>query len=138
MSQREFYERLASELIDNNFDVVGLRRRQDDNTAADSALMVPVTGYGPRATPTKKTKKRKNGEDSGFRAQRTCKACNKYRTIKKCSECRDLGLGNFPFAILVEDATALYDTTQIFTLKKLRSFSYYYDLPKRNGNETPK
>jgi hypothetical protein len=62
MVQREFYEELALDLVDNNFDSVGLRRRHvgglDPAGVSFPETSLPVTGYVPRATPTNKTKKR--------------------------------------------------------------------------------
>jgi hypothetical protein len=55
MLQHQFYEQLALELIENSFDNVGLRRRgAEDETAT---VLVPTTGVGPHATPTKKTRR---------------------------------------------------------------------------------
>jgi hypothetical protein len=51
MMQREFYEALFLELLDNNFDLIGLRSRTPDDRPFQ---LTPTSGAGPHATPTKK------------------------------------------------------------------------------------
>jgi hypothetical protein len=53
MKQREFYEALFLELIDNDFDLIGLRSRTPDDTPFQ---LTPTSEAGPHATPTKKKK----------------------------------------------------------------------------------
>jgi hypothetical protein len=89
MNQREFYETLCLELIDNNFDVIGLRSRTPQDAPVQ---LTPTSGAGPHATPTKKMKLDKEKKETSARAQRDCVVC-KSRTTRVCSECRSEGKG---------------------------------------------
>jgi Transposase IS4 len=89
MKQRELYKALCLELIDNNFDLVGLRSQTPDDMPLQ---LTPTSGAGPHATPTKKRKLDKEKKETSARAQRDCIVC-KYRTTRVCSECRGEGKG---------------------------------------------
>jgi hypothetical protein len=84
IKQREFYEALCLELIDNNFDLIGLRSRTPDDTPFQ---LIPTSGAGPHATPTKERKLDNENKETSARAQRDCILCNS-RTTRVCSECR--------------------------------------------------
>jgi hypothetical protein len=59
MKQRTFYETLAPELIDNDFDFVSLRARTGGSVPSQ---LTPTSGVGPHATPTKNRKRDKEGK----------------------------------------------------------------------------
>jgi hypothetical protein len=69
MNQREFCETQYLELIDNNFDVIGLRSRAPEDAPVQ---LTPTSGAGPHATPTKKMKLDKEKKETSARAQRDC------------------------------------------------------------------
>jgi hypothetical protein len=89
MKQRGFYEALWLELIDNNFDLVGLRSQTPDDTPFQ---LTPTSGADPHATPTNKRKLDKEKKETSAQAQRDCIVC-KSRTTRVCSECRGDGKG---------------------------------------------
>ena len=84
MLQNEFYEQMALELVDNNYDAVGLRA----HSSVDDGAAVLTSGLGPHATPTKKRKRKRNGTEASARAQKDCVVCGK-RTTRVCSQCRE-------------------------------------------------
>jgi hypothetical protein len=90
MEQKDFYETLAEELVDNNFDVVGTRDRHrvgDDSEAMDNVQ--PRSGVGVHLTPTKKKRRTSKGEvQSGLRQGR-CMICRRKSTLT-CSQCKDV------------------------------------------------
>jgi hypothetical protein len=83
MKQRTFYETLALELVDNDFDSVGLRARTGGSVPGQ---LTPTSGIGAHTTPTRK-RSDKDGREQAFRAQRNCVICG-VRTTKVCSSCR--------------------------------------------------
>jgi hypothetical protein len=87
--QYQFYEQLALDLVDNNFDIVGLRRRFDFDDTPN--VLASTAGVGPHATPTKISKKKRTGEQVSYRVQRDCRVCKRHRTTRVCSECRNVG-----------------------------------------------
>jgi hypothetical protein len=87
MKQPTFYETLALELIDNDFDSIGLRARGGKNVPSQ---LTPTCGTGPHATPTKKRKRDKEGQEKTSRGQRNCVVCG-GRTTKVCSPRREEG-----------------------------------------------
>jgi hypothetical protein len=89
MKQRTFYETLALELIDNDFDSVGLRARTGGSVPGQ---LKPTSGIGAHTTPTRKRRSDKDGREQAFRAQRNCVICG-VRTTKVCSSCREGRLG---------------------------------------------
>jgi hypothetical protein len=86
MLQNEFYESLALELIDNNFDSVGLRARTVQGSM--DSVLTPSSILGPHATPTKRRKKTRDGAEISLRAKKDCCECGK-RTTKVFTQCRD-------------------------------------------------
>jgi len=86
LTQNQFYEDLAAQLIDNTYDSVGLRQRGVPGTVAGSnGAPVVCFGVGVHLTPTLKRRK----GDSDHRAQRDCRVCKSGRTTLVCSSCRD-------------------------------------------------
>jgi hypothetical protein len=90
-----FFEYLAEELIDNEFDtVIGTRnrhRREGDHSVSASPDAVggdgsPKSGVGIYLTPTKKRRK-SNGDQL---AQQRCNVCH-AKTSHVCNACNDLG-----------------------------------------------
>ena len=86
MLQKEFYEQLALELVDNNYNAVGLHTRSSVDEGA--AVLTPTSGLRPHATPTKKRKKTRNGTQTSVRAQKDCVVCGKRKT-RVCSQCHE-------------------------------------------------
>lgn len=97
-TQKEFYSNLAEELIDNTFDTrrsVARRRNTSGkenipNGAYCPRTCVPTSGVGPRLTPTKRKRARKDGTLTNQNYQGHCaaKGCNgKAKFV--CSVCRD-------------------------------------------------
>jgi hypothetical protein len=90
-TQKQFYGRLAAELIDNNEGMAmrPTRRRQtDDNQSPviDRDTGRPTSGIGPRITPTKKKRKNKDGTTSNSCWQGYCDVCHE-KTTHVCSVC---------------------------------------------------
>jgi hypothetical protein len=65
MKRRTFYETLVLELIDNEFDSIGLRARAGSSVPSQ---LTPTSGIGPHATPTKQRKRDKRGQEKRLRA----------------------------------------------------------------------
>lgn len=97
-TQKEFYANLAEELIDNTFDTrrSSARRRAGDgeenalNGAYCPRTSVPTSGVGPRLTPTKQKRTKRDGTITKQNYQGHCAAagCNgKAKFV--CSVCRD-------------------------------------------------
>jgi hypothetical protein len=63
MVQRSFYEKLADQLIDNEFDYVGLR---DRSTSLIDAKQILRSGLDVHLTPNKKRRKTKDGATLTF------------------------------------------------------------------------
>lgn len=85
LEQSEFYVDLATQLIDNTYDAVGLRpRRVWEQQSVGQPPLVPVTGTGPHLTPTNKRKKK----ERNFCVQRDCSVCHVHRTTWVCSGCQ--------------------------------------------------
>jgi hypothetical protein len=90
-----FYEYLAEELIDNEFDPVTRRHRRWGASVAASLDGVgrdglPKSGVGLYLTTTKK-KRKKNGALTNQLAQNNCKIC-KAKTCYVCNDCLELDL----------------------------------------------
>jgi hypothetical protein len=93
-TQKEFYSKLCTELIDNQFDTVGRRSNvaRSDSSVAASVLIDPETnlprsGVGIHLTPTSNKRKRL-GSDTNHRLQRRCNICGR-KTSFQCSQCKD-------------------------------------------------
>jgi hypothetical protein len=91
MVQSEFYEALALDLIDNNFEQVGLRKSTATNTRAD--VLSYSSGFGPHATSTKKRKQTSDGRELSVREQKNYRD-SASRTTRVFSQCRDEGNGD--------------------------------------------
>ena len=89
--EKEFYEALAEELIDNEYNTRSSRRRarrraQESESASPEAFGadgLPQSGIGPHLTPTRKKRKNTNHTYQGY-----CSVCRR-KTIHVCSACRD-------------------------------------------------
>jgi len=81
--QADFYEKLASEMIDNTLDVTGTRVRAVAD-GAQQAASVPAYGVGTHLPPTAN----RRHASLGHLAQRGCRECG-ARTILVCSTCKD-------------------------------------------------
>lgn len=89
LSQAQFYEDLAEQLIDNTYDSVGSGR--SGPPVARAAEAAPVqSGVGIHLTPTLKRRHKASAEDVDQCAQRMCRVCKKYRTTVVCSRCREV------------------------------------------------
>jgi hypothetical protein len=91
-SQKEFYGRLAAELIDNTYDIVGGGRRSinsgtivGDDTDRQSP---PKCGIDAHLTPTKLKRKDRDGNCTPYGRQGRCRVC-KEKTTYHCSMCRE-------------------------------------------------
>ena len=86
LTQNQFYEDLAAQLIDNTYESVGLRQRGVPGAVAGSdGAPVVCFGVGVHLTPTLKRRK----GDSDHRTQRDCRVRKSRRTTLVCSSCRD-------------------------------------------------
>lgn len=86
--QSNFYEQLASEMIDNTLNAVGTRVRALPDGPGQAASS-PAYGVGTYLTPTSKRRKTPSGRrTSDHLAQRGCRVC-RARTTLVCSTCRD-------------------------------------------------
>lgn len=81
--QTQFYEQLATELIDNTFDVTGTRQRAVPANPEEDVTHLAY-GVGTHLVPT--TKRRH--PSTNHLAQRQCLECS-YKTSLVCSTCRD-------------------------------------------------
>jgi hypothetical protein len=82
INQREFYERLAQELIDNSFDSLRTRERPSDSENVSPNLPTEREAH---LTPTKK-KRKVDGRETCFLQQGRCKMCGS-KTTQICSGC---------------------------------------------------
>jgi len=91
LTQNQFYEDLAAELIDNTYDSVGLRPRSAPD-GGHAAVAEPPRRYGVgiHLTPTLKRRAGASANEADQCAQRRCRICLKGRTTHVCSACRDL------------------------------------------------
>jgi Transposase IS4 len=92
LEQKKFYEVLAEELIDNNFDAIGIRERH--RFANESEAMLngqPRSGIGIHLTPTKKKRRTKDGDFKSGLRQGRCLVCRR-KTTMVCSQCKDMDL----------------------------------------------
>lgn len=100
-TQKEFYGKLAAELIDNRYDNIGGRRRppQDPEFFEDSPVINRNTGQlrsgvDAHLTPTKRRQTSREGHQKPFALQGKCKVCKTCKTTYECSVCRDNGVAN--------------------------------------------
>ena len=86
IKQREFYECLSEEFIENTFDRrTGPRR---GFPGEEEAAGRPESGIGPHLTLTKRKRKNPDGTDSRYSLQGRCMDSRKHGTTSVCSECR--------------------------------------------------
>ena len=89
-TQREFYEDLAEQLIDNSYNGLGRRNR---DSATPSPARVPTndhsSGVDAHLTPTKRKKRTRDGIETKYTMQGRCMECNKPGTTQVCSECTE-------------------------------------------------
>jgi hypothetical protein len=89
MKQPLAYETLALELIDNDFDSVGLRARTGGSVPG---LLTPTSDIEPHVTLTGKMRSDKEGRERSPQARRNCVICGD-RAPKACSSSREGRLG---------------------------------------------
>ena len=92
-TENVFYEYLAEELIDNEYDSIARQRRSREAGVAASPDAIgrdglPKSGVGVYLTPTKK-KRKKNGDLTEHLAQNRCKICQ-AKTSHVCNGCLQL------------------------------------------------
>ena len=89
LGQRQFYETLATELIDNTFDGHNLRRNSTFNDGVSSQIVkyFSTNGIGIHLTPTKERRRSKDGTVTSFAMQRKCRICKTNKTTHLCSAC---------------------------------------------------
>ena len=90
-TQKEFYELLAEEMIDNELDNVVTRNRHTrrrPNTPVDANNVALSSGTGVHLTPTKEKRKNRDGivRDKHLKQGR-CSICDKKSSFI-CSECK--------------------------------------------------
>ena len=103
-TEKEFYCRLAAELIDNRFDFIGRASARsasssnnndddDDDDAFDSPAIdrntgIACSGVDAHITPNKQQQKNKKEKEKTFALQGRCKMCSE-KTTYECSVCCD-------------------------------------------------
>jgi Transposase IS4 len=95
-TQKEFYSRLATELIDNTYDRTRFRRRRTnmgDAESPDAEFFHPQTqqprcGASIHLTPTRRKRKNRQGEFTRNTFQGRCMIC-RQKTQYQCSFCKD-------------------------------------------------
>jgi hypothetical protein len=92
-TQKQFYGRLATELIDNCFDRATDNRRRQQSSPTDCELIdhrtnLPRSGTSIHLTPTKRKRKNKDGDFTSYTFQGRCMVC-KQKTRFQCSRCKD-------------------------------------------------
>jgi hypothetical protein len=90
-TQKEFYGHLATELINNNYNIVRGRdlqsaRNPDDEVPA--MICASIGGIGPHITPTKLLLTDNNATKLTHRCQGRCRWCSR-KTTHHCSVCID-------------------------------------------------
>jgi hypothetical protein len=115
-TQKQFYARLAAELIDNRYDVVRGGSRQASQPPVEEYSPVidrntgeVQSGVGARLTPTKKRQKDKYGNLKPYALQGRCKVCSVGRTTYECSLCRDNHVNN-PWICYTKNGSRCYAT----------------------------
>ena len=98
-SQKEFYEKLAEEMIDNTLDEVATRggaQRARERAAVSGNDIIDERGnvkcgFDIHLTPTREKRKRRDGSETAYTFQGHCCVCKK-KTIHVCSGCQDRGI----------------------------------------------
>jgi len=81
LTQKQFYEDLAAQLIDNTFDTVGVRARATSAAEPVGQVGAPIRyGVGIHLTPTRKRRNGASAGDGDQRAQRTCRVCKRLNS----------------------------------------------------------
>ena len=93
MSQSEFYERLASELIENEYDRVGTRSAHLHAQSPIPGKVFLRSGTREHLTPSKK-KRKAHGRISNAVEQGRCKVCHVKKSKYLCSACVDASKDN--------------------------------------------
>lgn len=88
LSQRQFYEDLASQLIANSFDTTGLRERGASKSPVDAQRAFQRYGVGVHLTPTLKRRHGASAASADHCAQRLCRVCRRFKSSLVCSRCR--------------------------------------------------
>ena len=89
--EKDFYTKLSEELIDNNYDTIGMRarrRNRGEETPAAIDRGLARAGLHAHLTPTKKKRKRRDGTITNYKLQGKCKICGEKTTFM-CSLCVD-------------------------------------------------
>jgi Transposase IS4 len=89
MSQSEFYETLATELIENKWDGMNLRQRITSELEAPRWCDRPRSGISAHLTPTKRKRKNKEGETLPYALFGNCVECKRSKSRFLCSVCSD-------------------------------------------------
>jgi hypothetical protein len=89
MSQGEFYEALATELIENKWDGVELRQRVTSDIEPANWADRPRSGISAHLTPTKRKRKNKDGETLPYALFGNCGECKRFKSRFLCSVCSD-------------------------------------------------
>lgn len=91
LTQKQFYEDLAAQLIGNTFDAVGIRARRSTtgsaSTASGDMAVSARYGLGIHLEPTLK-RRGPSAADGDQRAQRGCRVCKWFKSCLVCSGCR--------------------------------------------------
>lgn len=96
MTQKQYYEDLVEGLIENNFDVIGVRSR-GAGSAEIEADQPPSFGVGFHLTPTNKRRHSGASGSGDHRAQRACSVCKCKGPSYVCSGCRQTPAGEVIF-----------------------------------------
>lgn len=98
LTQAQFYEDLAEQLIDNTHDSMGASSPASPADAAADGRAAPLRyGLGLHLTPTLKRRKGATPQDAHQCAQRSCRECKTHRTTAVCSRCRESNVGEVFF-----------------------------------------
>ena len=88
LSQRTYYEVLATQLIDNRYCEWNFRPRMAPMDVAEN-LDELHSGVGVHLTPTKMKRKSRDGQITKYSLQMKCRVCKTKKTIHLCSACKD-------------------------------------------------
>lgn len=91
LSQRQFYEDLASQLIANSFGTIGLRERGASKSRVDAERAPLRYGVGVHLTPTLTRRHGASAARADHRAQPLCCVCKRFKSSLVCSGCRKEG-----------------------------------------------
>jgi len=81
LTQKQFYEDLAAQLIDNTSDTVGFRARATSAAEPMGEVGAPLRyGVGIHVRPTQKRRIGASAADGDRRTQRTCRVCKRHKS----------------------------------------------------------